>query len=364
MELSVDDGSHASHAYDFVFVSHLPSFYKINLFNEIAKNGKVLVIFLGETSQERTPDFVKGVKSFDFLYLNSGHFEQRSRWVSSLRLFRIILKLKYKRISVGAWDLPESWLAIVCSAKKKNVITQESSIFESVLSGWKGWLKHVFVKRLSLALVSGAPHARLMRTVGFNGGIVVTGGVGLANRAEKHERLNREFFGRFLYVGRLSPEKNLAFLLRVFALPAMENFQLTLVGDGPERELLEELAGGNVSFAGHVPNERIQDVYASHDVFILTSISEPWGLVVEEALYYGLPVLASSHVGSVEDLVVNSGAGLCFDASSDESLQAAILSVASDFGKYADAARCIDFVRRDADQVRVYIEAVRESGVM
>lgn len=349
--------------YDWVFVSHLPSFYKINLFNEIAKSASVLAIFLGETSQERTADFVKGDKQFDHVFLNTGDFEQRSRWRSSWRLVRILLKLRYKRISVGGWDLPESWVAIACSPKKSNVITQESSIFESVLAGWKGRLKRMFARRLSLALVSGAPHARLMRAVGFDGEVVVTGGVGLANRAERHERSDREFSGRFLYVGRLSHEKNLAFLLRVFALPALAGFHLTLVGDGPERESLKALAGDNVSFSGHVPNERIQEVYASHDVFILPSTSEPWGLVVEEALYYGLPVLASFKVGSVEDLVVNSGAGVSFDANSEESLQAAILQVSSDYGKYVDATSAIDFIRRDADQVRVYIEALRKSGV-
>lgn len=354
----------AHREYDWVFVSHLPSFYKINLFNEIAKSARVLAIFLGETSHERTADFVKGDKQFDYVFLNSGDFERRGRWSSSWKLLRILLQLRYKRVSVGAWDLPESWIAISCSPKKKNVITQESSIFESVVPGWKGSLKHLFASRLGLALVSGAPHARLMRAVGFDGEIVVTGGVGLANRAERHGGPDREFSGRFLYVGRLSPEKNLAFLLRVFALPAMAGFHLTLVGDGPQRASLKELAGSNVSFAGHVPNERIQDVYASHDVFILPSLSEPWGLVVEEALYYGLPVLASSNVGSVEDLVVNPGAGLSFRADSEESLQAAILAVASDYRKYAEAARSIDFVRRDADQVRVYVAAVRGGGVL
>lgn len=349
--------------YDWIFVSHLPSFYKINLFNEIAKSASVLAIFLGETSQERTADFVKGDKQFDYVFLNAGDFEQRSRWRSSWKLVRILLTLKYRRISVGGWDLPESWVAISYSHKSANVITQESSIFESKLSGVKSLLKRLFVKRLGLALVSGLPHARLTRAVGYDGEIVVTGGVGLANRAERRARSNREFSGRFLYVGRLSPEKNLAFLLRVFALPALAGFHLTLAGDGPERESLKALAGSNVSFSGHVPNERIQEVYASHDVFILPSISEPWGLVVEEALYYGLPVLASTKVGSVEDLVVNSGAGLSFNADSDESLRAAILLVASDYDKYANATSSIDFVRRDAEQVRVYIEALRERGM-
>jgi len=350
--------SQLRHEYDFVFVSHLPSFYKINLFNAIAKNASVLAIFLGETSHERTADFVKGEKHFDYLYLNSGDFERRSRWGSGWRLWRILRKLKYKKIGVGAWDLLESWVTVLCSPKHKNVIAQESSIFESELNGWKGQLKRLFSKRLGLALVSGEPHAQLMRAVGFCGNVVVTGGVGLANRAARAAQVHRGFSGRFLYVGRLSPEKNLHFLLRVFALSGMDKFHLTLVGNGPERESLLALAGENVTIAGHVPNEKILEVYASNDVFILPSLSEPWGLVVEEALYYGLPVLASSKVGSVEDLVLSNGAGLAFDPLSEDSLQQAIQIVAGQYEKYANAARAIDFSNRDANQVQVYIDAV------
>lgn len=347
------------HDYDFVFVSHLPSFYKINLFNEIAKDIRILVIFLGKTSSERTTDFVKGEKQFDYLYLNAGDFELRPRLASMLKLLRILLRLKYKLISVGAWDLPESWLAILCSPKRKNVITQETSIFESKLTGWKGLLKRIFTQRLGLALVSGEPHRRLMKALDFGGQIAITGGVGLANRPAIRRQRSAKFGGRFLYVGRLSPEKNLAFLLRVFSLPEMAKFHLTLAGNGPSRTELQVLAGGNVSFIGHVPNEEIAVVYASHDIFILPSVSEPWGLVVEEALYYGLPVLASSQVGSVEDLVLAYGAGLSFDPLSESSLKSEIDLISSQYEQFADAAKAIDFGERDKLQTSVYIEAVK-----
>ncbi len=344
--------------YDFVFVSHLPSFYKINLFNEIAKCVRILVIFLGETSHERTPDFVRGEMCFDYLYLNSGDFECRSRWSSLLQLFHILRNLRYTLISVGAWDLPESWLTILCSPKHKNVITQETSIFESKLTGWKGLLKRIFVKRLGLAMVSGEPHGRLMRSLGFDGQILLTGGVGLANRAKGGFRQQRKFNGRFLYVGRLSSEKNLPFLLRVFALPEMSGFQLTLAGDGNDYAALKAEASRNVLFLGHVPNEEIQEVYASHDVFILPSLSEPWGLVVEEALYYGLPVLVSSKVGSAEDLVLAYGAGLTFDPNSDSDLKRAIKLVSAQYDQFNLAAQAIDFARRDKEQVSVYVDAI------
>lgn len=360
MEYSINNLSLMKRSYDFIFISHLPSFYKINLFNRVSRSISVLVIFLGETSAERTIDFVKGEKEFDYCFLNSGHFENRLRWRSSWGLFRLLRNIKYKRLAVGAWDLPESWIAILCSKKSKNIITQESSIFESELRGWKRWLKYLFSRRLSLALVSGEPHARLMRSVGFDGQILVTGGVGLANRSDVAGQFVKKFTGRFLYVGRLAPEKNLTYLLRVFALPEMGRFHLTLAGTGPDYELLSSSATDNVSFIGHISNESLPEIYASHDVLILPSLSEPWGLVVEEALYYGLPVLASSKVGSVEDLVLSYGAGLSFSAESESSLRDAINTMAIQYEQYVNAVRAINFNSRDTRQVQVYVDAVSE----
>lgn len=351
--------SNLSREYDYVFVTHLPSFYKISLFNEIAKSASVLAIFLGETSLQRTADFVKGEKNFDYLYLNSGDFEQRKQWASSWRLCRILAGLKYKRISVGAWDLLESWVAIFCSPTYKNVLMQESSIFESTVHGYKGWLKKIFAKRLSIAFVSGKPHGRLMRSVGFKGDVIVTGGVGLATRAKRQSNSTRVFSGKFLYVGRLSPEKNLPILLSTFSLPSMQNYQLTMVGTGPQYDSLKLMASKNVEFKGHIPNENIHAIYETHDVFILPSISEVWGLVVEEALYYGLPVLVSAQVGSVEDLVIDTGAGLAFDPNSSRSLGSVIEAMSRDYSRFSAAARAIEFDIRDAKQVQVYVDSLR-----
>lgn len=350
--------------YDFVFISHLPSFYKINIFNKIAEKSRILVIFLGETSIERTIDFVTGKMAFDYYYLNTGHFETRRILFSSIYLLYLLRHINYKLISVGAWDLPESWVAIMISPKSKNVITQESSIFESKNKGWKSIFKRVFVQRLSLSFVSGVPHERLMRSVGFNGQIVITGGVGLPNRAERQLNTEKGFNGKFLYVGRLSPEKNIEMLLSVFAAPEMSAYSLTIVGSGTERERLRHIASSNVVFIDHVPNDVIQHIYATHDIFILASTSEPWGLVVEEALYYGLPVLASSYVGCAEDLIVKYGSGLLFDPYSKSSCIAACSEIISQYKQYSVAVRAIDFADRDYNQVKVYLDAITERSTL
>jgi len=101
-----------------------------------------------------------------------------------------------------------------------------------------------------------------------------------------------------LFVGRLAAEKNLNCLLEMAAkvLKACPRAELCLVGDGPERECLEEFAQRNeienrVRFVGFVDRSQVSRYYKAADVFTFSSVSETQGMVVNEALASGLPVV-------------------------------------------------------------------------
>lgn len=102
-----------------------------------------------------------------------------------------------------------------------------------------------------------------------------------------------------LYVGRLAPEKNLETLLQAAAIAMTQDsdLRLWLVGDGPHREACLNLVralgiGDKVRFVGFVPREDVNQYYALADLFVFSSISETQGLVVQEAMSYGLPAVA------------------------------------------------------------------------
>ncbi len=101
-----------------------------------------------------------------------------------------------------------------------------------------------------------------------------------------------------IYVGRLGPEKNLQFLLRSFAgvVQAYDHARLLLIGDGPERETLQELVThinicDCVKFTGMMPYEKIPAYLQMADAFVTASVSEVHPLTVVEAMAAGLPVL-------------------------------------------------------------------------
>lgn len=142
----------------------------------------------------------------------------------------------------------------------------------------------------------------------------------------------------FIYVGRLAPEKNLLTLFKAFK-KFIEDYKLPgwglmLVGDGPERVPLEDFVKQNelsslVQFTGGVPWQDVPVFLAEADVLILPSFSEPWGLVVNEALVCGMPVIVSHKCGCAADLVKAGENGFLFDPTDQQALVEAMLYYAN-----------------------------------
>jgi glycosyltransferase involved in cell wall biosynthesis len=120
----------------------------------------------------------------------------------------------------------------------------------------------------------------------------------------------------FLCAGRLVPEKGIFDLLAAYAkLEADERSQVGLVfaGDGASRSQLEERAAaidpGCVRFCGFVHREELAELYALAEAFVFPTHSDPWGLVVNEAMSCRLAIIASDVAGCVPDLMENGGNG-------------------------------------------------------
>lgn len=118
-----------------------------------------------------------------------------------------------------------------------------------------------------------------------------------------------------MYAGRLSKEKNLEFLFKTVGRYIKENIQawFLVVGDGPERKELEELAeeleiSKRTVFTGYVPHKKIKNYYKASDLFVFSSLTETQGLVVLEALASGTPVVAIAYKGVANVLVNGEGA--------------------------------------------------------
>ena len=115
-----------------------------------------------------------------------------------------------------------------------------------------------------------------------------------------------------LYIGRLVEVKGLDLLINAFAKSQTDNYILVIVGEGKLKEDLTAQARqlgilNKIVFAGFYSGV---DLYAWYDLanfFILPSRYEPFGAVVNEALVYGCPVIASKYIGAVDFITQNNG---------------------------------------------------------
>lgn len=337
--------------YDFVYLTNTPSFYKLNLCNEIARSHNLLLVLYGYGSEavnkklEATENY-----RFDYYFLNEGDANRRNKWKTFKKLLHLMKGIECRKVIFAGWLAPEYNLYAFLSPWKKNVMVCESSIFDVSFHGISGFIKKRIINRMSAVLPSGKPHDELFQSIGFRGKRNITGSVGIFNRLErKTKEIHRPL--RYLYVGRLVDVKNIVLLVEEFNANGKP---LTIVGQGSLETELRKTAKTNISFTGFVENEKLGVVYQSHDVFILPSYYEPWGLVVEEAIYWGLPVIVSDHVGSSIDMVWDLGTGVIFKSKSRESLHNAIEEMELHFDEYYQNVENVDWEQRNRRQIEAY----------
>lgn len=140
-----------------------------------------------------------------------------------------------------------------------------------------------------------------------------------------------------LFVGRFSEEKNLRLMLEAYRRYHEEGgkFSLTLVGEGPLRAELEQFVFENniddvVTMEPWMNQIELSKVYKKAVGFVLPSIFEPWGVVISEAVQYGLPVIVSTNVGCRFILAQDSINGISFKHDDSQALTHALFKLEDD----------------------------------
>jgi 2-deoxystreptamine N-acetyl-D-glucosaminyltransferase/2-deoxystreptamine glucosyltransferase len=144
------------------------------------------------------------------------------------------------------------------------------------------------------------------------------------------------------YVGRLAPQKDVVSLVRAFPRLATPGASLVIVGDGPDRPLVERAvadtgAADRVRLTGFVPHDRVPDVLAALDVLVLPSRYEELGSVLVEGLRAGLPIVATA-VGGIPEVVRHGVTGLLVPPGDPPALATAIDRVLTEPGLAATLA--------------------------
>jgi glycosyltransferase involved in cell wall biosynthesis len=312
-----------------VLLTELISPYRIPVFNALASRDDVNlhVMFLSETdpsqrqwliykdeirfSHEVLPSWQRRIGGYHLLW---------NRGVSSS-----LGKISPDVIVCGGYSYPAFWQAAAWARRRKIPLVLWSESTKRDRRRQHKWVeraKRKFISTCRAYIVPGKASREYLETLGVGDKPIFTAPnavdierfATLAEAARAHADEIRGVEGLpdryFLYAGRITREKGVFDLLEAYARLSQERRSrvgLVFVGDGAARSRLmkraKELDGSRVIFPGFVQRDNLAKYYALADALVLPTYSDPWGLVVNEAMASGLPIVVSKAAGCAEDLV-------------------------------------------------------------
>lgn len=254
-------------------------------------------------------------------------------------------------VAVNGWNNFGSLVAANCCMRRgiPMVVMSESAQQDEPRTWWKEMIKRQIVGLYSAALVGGQRHVEYLVELGMPRERVFTGYDVVDNKyfckqaeevggqkseVRKQYQLPENYF---LASARFIEKKNLPRLIRAYAKYRQKSedggnspWDLILLGNGPLRETLNSQLstlnlGAHVYFPGFKQYDELPVYYALAKAFVHSSTTEQWGLVVNEAIASGLPVIVSNRCGCVPELV--NGNGFTFDPFDEHELATRLLQM-------------------------------------
>ena len=298
------------------------------------------MLFLAERNPLRPYRLHEDELRFRWTILPGRHLTVAGRWLVLNRGVRRRLR-GADAVLVGGWNQPAFWAAL--TARIPAYLWVESTL-EDRRSGAGTWLKRALARRAAGFVVPGRAAEEYVRA------LVPDADVALAPNA-----VDNALFSSgaampgidgvcILYVGRLAKEKGVDVLLR-----AADGLDATVVvaGAGPEEDALRAIAPAGTRFLGNVERDELPAWYATADVLVLPSSSEPWGMPLNEGAAAGLPLVATTAVGAAWELIEDGVNGFRTRPGDVESLRDALRRLVGDEAfRRAAGARSAQLAKR------------------
>ena len=318
--------------------------YKSKLFSELHRFSsdydlEIRVAQIAISEKSRTNMGNPNATTYDYPYdlLFNDSLENIKFWPKTKALFSVFNSFRPDVLNITGYYDPAQVLLMLYAKLRgiKVVISNESNVKDSVRTGLKELLKKSILQLADGFICFGKSSADYLKKLGIDSSEILTKKAaivddeillenfqkGLSTRQQRKEVLGLPKYN-FVYVGRMSEEKNLSLLIETFGQLKAQEWGLILLGEGSQKSALQILASQyeNIFFLDGVVWYNVPIGLALADVFVLPSLSEPWGLVVNEAMVCGMPVVVSEVCGCVDDLVIEGKNGFVFDPNNQKKL--------------------------------------------
>lgn len=320
-----------------ILLTEIISPYRIPVFNALAQGltSPFRVIFLGQTEKRRHWKIYKENIKFNYEVSPGIMFQSKGEapYFLNPALFYKLIKYSPDIIISGGYHHPSYLLAMLYAKlfKRRIILWCESNQYDQRSgSRFREAYKRWFTANCAGYIVPGKASFEYLILLGAAAKKVWVAPNAVDNdyfsKSSDEYRKDKQKIKQakgypdklILYVGRMINEKGVFDLLKVFQILSREQsgLGLLLIGSGEAQGSYKDFCNENnlqnVFFKGFVHKEELPVYYALSDVFVLPAHSDPWGLVLNEAMACKLPVISSDAAGAALDLIVNGENGYTF----------------------------------------------------
>lgn len=316
-----------------LYITTVPAPYKVDLFEEMGKSCELTVLFETDREAYRNGKWMrKQFSNFKAVFMKGIKFGRNVKFCPSV--VKYLSSKKYDMIVIGVYSTPTEMLAIeymrwhgisFVISSDGGLIKEDSKLrkrFKSHFIGSAAWWMSTG-KQTSLYLEYYGAKPEKIYTYPFTSlresDLIVGKNIQVKDKMAKRKELNMKEDYIILSVGRFSYQKGYGKGYDVLMNAAErfpENVGIYIVGDEPTEEFINWKTKrnlGQIHFVGFKNKEELADYYIAADVFVLMTVYDVWGLVINEGMAYGLPIITTKKCVSGTELVYDGDNGFLVD---------------------------------------------------
>lgn len=324
-----------------LFITNLPSPYRVDFFNELGKMVDLSVCYERLNSSERNEKWVnKSERTYKEIFASSIKTGVDSS--VGLGVIKQINK-EYDYVIICGWSSPSIVLAIIyCQLFKiPYILEDDGGLIKPDGERYK-LLKKILLKKALAYFTTTDQNIAVISNLGVNINNVYkypfssVSKNDIINQSLKNEEIQRIRHSLkiieknvILSVGQFIERKGFDILLNSFSsLP--DDCGLYIVGGEPTKEYLDIINNKkikNVHFIDFVEKEKLKRYYMASDIFVLPTREDIWGLVINEAMASGLPVITTNRCGAGLEMITNNINGFIIETNNEEELADKMLTI-------------------------------------
>ncbi|MEW5595558.1 glycosyltransferase family 4 protein [Peribacillus frigoritolerans] len=320
-----------------LYLTNIPAPYRVSFFNELGKMCDLTVLFERSDASDRNIQWFENKNdSYKAFFLRGKNIRADS--AISFDVLRYLRKGSYDLIVIGGYSTPTAMLAINYLKLKRIpfVLNADGGIINDDEHWFKRAIKRYYISSADFWLSTAKETTKYFEYYGANSKrIFLYPFTSLKEESVLKNPLDQKMKNKYKYKLNMKEEKIILSIGRFIHLKGFDvllnacknlpkNYGIYIVGGVPTQEFLtikEEMNLTNVHFINFKSKKELEEYYMASDLFVLPTREDVWGLVINEAMSYGLPIITTNKCVAGLELIKNEVNGYIVPVNDIETLE-------------------------------------------